>query len=956
MEMGIKSLALFMTGLLLFSVFATYVQHTSGMLTDLRVPVNERSREPSIVSRAALDTAEQRSSDGFVHNTLLRSSSDGLQRLEADYLSGKISVDLYMLYKTWAVFDPTRLSNTEYALSQEEVQAYRKSGTMLLLEIKEQWNKLSSETQNQLDFVLERPTDVEGGVDEKQHLLPQLYNTTNFVIHWTNGSDGGNVADAVPPSDANTNGVPDYVENFGEIFEYVRNFEVVIRGFHQPPDDSSEPNDLNGRNPDGRYDVFVYNMSFYGYAMPESGIDSLSYYSYIGVDNDYVGFPTPQLPSMQVTAAHEFFHAIQFYYDTLEESWWMETTATYMEDEVYPDVNDNYQYLPYWFQRSDVLGLESTQDSHAYGNFIFAKRLSEDFGDVVIRDIWEEMETTDGLTAIDNVLVGKGSSLLIEFGRFTIANFFLENMYVDGADYRATLTGTTTFDGVWLEYQYNASALPFGYVVIDQGNVNYDAWMDRWATDYITLKLDPTIEDYRIFFDGFDLTTNYLVILATKKSGVIANKTFSLDAQKDGYVDLSYDAFENVTLIIANAGNTDTANPSWRVIIEPRYLPDILIVDDNDGRPWAYGTSLPEFESALTVAGYDYAVWSESSMGNPPLDCLIKSKLVIWTCGDYYDWAVDQTDAATLESYLSQGGNILLEGEDVAYNHETDNFMTNVAHAIFQVDYTEALGLTVTAPTHPVTQDLPTSFTWLSDPSYDDGVVPTNGGFEVIRYTDTSLTAVTVFDGTGTGNGSVVYYAFPIFCLNQSERDTLIINSVDWLVPPNIAISGITLPKTVVGQGCSLITNVTIINQGWSTETFNVTAYADLNATVIGDEVTIGIQNVTLTSGNSTTILFTWNTTGIPHGNYTISAYAHPVPRERDTANNTFVDDTVFVTIIGDVDGDGTVDASDLSDVSKAYACDSLKPNWNPNCDFNGDGKIDASDLFELSKNYGKTM
>jgi Ca2+-binding EF-hand superfamily protein len=63
--------------------------------------------------------------------------------------------------------------------------------------------------------------------------------------------------------------------------------------------------------------------------------------------------------------------------------------------------------------------------------------------------------------------------------------------------------------------------------------------------------------------------------------------------------------------------------------------------------------------------------------------------------------------------------------------------------------------------------------------------------------------------------------------------------------------------------------------------------------------------------------------------------------------------ETIRVVLI---DGDGTVDVSDLFDLSKAYVCDSFKPNWNPNCDFNGDGKIDASDLFELSKNYGKAM
>ncbi len=55
------------------------------------------------------------------------------------------------------------------------------------------------------------------------------------------------------------------------------------------------------------------------------------------------------------------------------------------------------------------------------------------------------------------------------------------------------------------------------------------------------------------------------------------------------------------------------------------------------------------------------------------------------------------------------------------------------------------------------------------------------------------------------------------------------------------------------------------------------------------------------------------------------------------------------------MNGDGTVDDSDLSDLSKAYGCKLGDDDWNPNCDFNWDGTVDASDLFDLSKNYGKT-
>jgi subtilisin family serine protease len=215
-------------------------------------------------------------------------------------------------------------------------------------------------------------------------------------------------------------------------------------------------------------------------------------------------------------------------------------------------------------------------------------------------------------------------------------------------------------------------------------------------------------------------------------------------------------------------------------LLEVRVLPDIFIVNDDDGGKLVSGTSLPEFESALTDAGYDYMVWNESSMGNPPLNVLVQFKLVIWTCGDYWNLAVDTTDAATLEYYIAQGGNLLLEGEDIALNHGDDDFMVNVAHALNETDITGAVGLTVTNPSHPVTYGLPSSFTWLTTPPYDDGVSPTNGGAEVIQYTGTSWSAVTVFDGAG--GGSVVYYAFPLYCLSGPEGVNLTVNSVRWLL------------------------------------------------------------------------------------------------------------------------------------------------------------------------------
>ena len=71
--------------------------------------------------------------------------------------------------------------------------------------------------------------------------------------------------------------------------------------------------------------------------------------AYCVLDNDFAPaqFPGSTTPdeALRVTAAHEFFHAVQFGYDAYEDGWFMEGTAVWMEDEVYDGIDDNHQYL-----------------------------------------------------------------------------------------------------------------------------------------------------------------------------------------------------------------------------------------------------------------------------------------------------------------------------------------------------------------------------------------------------------------------------------------------------------------------------------------------------------------------------------------------------------------------------------------------------------------------------------
>jgi hypothetical protein len=173
----------------------------------------------------------------------------------------------------------------------------------------------------------------------------------------------------------------------------------------------------------------------------------------------------------------------------------------------------------------------------------------------------------------------------------------------------------------------------------------------------------------------------------------------------------------------------------------------------------------------------------------------------------------------------------------------------------------------------------------------------------------------------------------------------------------DVAITNAASAKTVIGQGYGGNVTVTVQNQGNSPETFNVTAYANTTS--------VASQNVTLSSGSSTAITFTWNTTGFAKGNYTISAYAMPVPGETDTADNNFTGGWVIVSIVGDITGalnvypDGRVGLVDVYKVAMNFGTNApptlpnWDPYWGPVCDINNDGTVNLKDYYAVCLNFG---
>lgn len=104
----------------------------------------------------------------------------------------------------------------------------------------------------------------------------------------------------------------------------------------------------------------------------------------------------------------------------------------------------------------------------------------------------------------------------------------------------------------------------------------------------------------------------------------------------------------------------------------------------------------------------------------------------------------------------------------------------------------------------------------------------------------------------------------------------------------DVAVTQVTATPTAVKAGETVSINVTVTNQGNITEMFDVSAYFDTD--LIGTQTGISIN-----ASESKVVLFSWDTSDVAGGTYTISAEASQVPAEINLTNNKFTDGTVTI-------------------------------------------------------------
>ena len=304
-------------------------------------------------------------------------------------------------------------------------------------------------------------------------------------VHYTIDSSS---AHQVPVADADSSGVPDYVELVGESVAWAYEEQVNGLGFRAPLSDAGAGD--NGG--DGRYDVYLLDFGAFNYGSDgmlgtdacyegEGGIHQCI--TYILIENDFAEYGYPSIETaVKILASHEFFHAIQNAYDENQDETWSEGSAMWAEEEIYPEQTDfegaTYAYMSKTDRSLDEpLGL-----SFSYGTGIWSKFLSEYFESDVIRQIWESCQNGSHgyadptyLEATDATLIQNYDSSLtkafLDFGRwnlFTGSRADSSQSYAKGNHYGAATLHST------------ALSLP----------LLYDSWTQYLSTQYLRVNLN----------------------------------------------------------------------------------------------------------------------------------------------------------------------------------------------------------------------------------------------------------------------------------------------------------------------------------------------------------------------------------------------------------------------------------------------------------------------------------
>ena len=350
--------------------------------------------------------------------------------------------------------------------------------TLLFRDLALRTNDLAGDDRELARAILARPTNGDVPIGHAYSTASTFTCGADICFHWVETT-----MDAATPA---------WVATVQDTWEGVWGVEIDGLGYRPPRFDGAS-NQTDG--PTGvdrrKLDVYILDLGDVAFGYCASLGSGLATPVYCAVDNDYAAaqFGTAHSPEefLQVTSAHEFHHASQAAYDFGEDAWFLEGTATNMEETVYPDIDDNVIFLDLF---SPLTRPSSPLDrggfgNSEYGSWIFWRFLQEKIGGdpAILREIWERADVFDptpqdpdsgdepqddySLQAVRHELTERGLGFADVFASFATTNRLLDYVDAEDADYptpplaRTFTVGQQTPDTGWRPWKTNHLAARF---------------------------------------------------------------------------------------------------------------------------------------------------------------------------------------------------------------------------------------------------------------------------------------------------------------------------------------------------------------------------------------------------------------------------------------------------------------------------------------------------------------
>lgn len=491
-----------------------------------------------------------------------QSSDSTPSRIEQAYIDGEITSHQRLLYLFYAVYAPDRVPSRYQGTAPW-------SATLIVRElnaVRQQILNGSLTVSPQLREALLSPRIQEATFCDQED-GSQSYETANFIINYNDVA----VLD---------------IAAYAETLEYVLKTFVETYGFAKPP--------LSSENPYGKYPVQIVDLGdeLYGYVVTidlvgdnpnTSDVEIEALASCMVLHNDYSVFQNAgaelALQDLQATIGHEYFHAIQFGYgdpEGAEEAVWYESTAAYIEDEIYPGAASNYQYLypdlttPWADQGSENNAVYSLWPIFRYAAERHGGLQQRAGGIAVMRETWRNIGAgQNAYDAYNNALKAKGSDIATNFQAAAISLRFMKDCAVtspycfsDASQMRAGRVGYSNTGAIGAVGQaYNGSL------------------RDGFTANWIGL---PNTGEYKIVVSNLASGGALKASLVAEVNGRLQVQHLSGTIAGGASASLpSYNVPAGATQVLLTVTNSDRSDPSQARNYRVQLLPaeEIVVTD-----------------------------------------------------------------------------------------------------------------------------------------------------------------------------------------------------------------------------------------------------------------------------------------------------------------------------------------------------------------------------------------